>query len=352
MVKIGNFLFEQRAKKGLTQEQLASLVGVSFKTISKWECGGSFPDVLYQLPLCDALGITLKELQIGEFDKKERITKKTLVIFSRVSIITFIVMIPIFCALLIYFISHFNTVKIYQIFNDDSSVNVGKISGILVNSYKNNYISISSIDLDDYVFDSNDIISMDLYSSDTPIYHSNVIEPFTLNYTPRNIIDRNQLKLMINIQKLDGEEKNYIFNLLSMDKVQSHSLVDNDRAYTLKEQDLETILKNQQYQSNDKKIWTKTTQLNDEKISITYNINKQTITYSKNTKDFCEIFKFYNDFNMLEITIHSIDNIRVIVEKYYYYYDDDKLDCQIGICASYKRVLKTMEPYVTLLRGE
>lgn len=39
--KIGQFLSELRKEQGMTQQQLADLIGVSNKTISKWECGGS-----------------------------------------------------------------------------------------------------------------------------------------------------------------------------------------------------------------------------------------------------------------------------------------------------------------------
>lgn len=39
--KIGAFLREQRKKKELTQEMLAEMLGVSNRTVSRWETGGS-----------------------------------------------------------------------------------------------------------------------------------------------------------------------------------------------------------------------------------------------------------------------------------------------------------------------
>ena len=39
--KIGKFILEIRKQKGLTQKELAEKIGVSDKTISKWECGVS-----------------------------------------------------------------------------------------------------------------------------------------------------------------------------------------------------------------------------------------------------------------------------------------------------------------------
>ena len=41
---IGAFIAERRREQNLTQEQLAEKIGVSNKTVSKWECGKSLPD--------------------------------------------------------------------------------------------------------------------------------------------------------------------------------------------------------------------------------------------------------------------------------------------------------------------
>ncbi len=60
--KTGNFISEKRKEKGYTQSKLAQELGVSEKTISKWECGKGFPDTTLILPLCDVLGISANEL--------------------------------------------------------------------------------------------------------------------------------------------------------------------------------------------------------------------------------------------------------------------------------------------------
>ena len=43
-VKIGKFISDERKAKGYTQKQLSELLGISDKTISKWECGNGFPE--------------------------------------------------------------------------------------------------------------------------------------------------------------------------------------------------------------------------------------------------------------------------------------------------------------------
>ena len=65
-IKTGRFIAEERKSKGYTQKQLAELLGISDKTVSKWERGNGFPEVSLLLPLCGELGITVNELLTGE----------------------------------------------------------------------------------------------------------------------------------------------------------------------------------------------------------------------------------------------------------------------------------------------
>ena len=64
--RTGDFLSQLRREKGLTQKELADKIGVSDKTISKWENGRSIPDLTYLEALCTALDITTNELISGE----------------------------------------------------------------------------------------------------------------------------------------------------------------------------------------------------------------------------------------------------------------------------------------------
>ncbi len=65
-VKIGRFITEQRKQKNYTQRQLADILEISDKTVSKWECGNGFPEVSLLLPLCKELEISVNELLSGE----------------------------------------------------------------------------------------------------------------------------------------------------------------------------------------------------------------------------------------------------------------------------------------------
>ena len=74
--KISKFISTARTKIGLTQKELADKIGVSDKTISKWETGKSLPDISYYEPLCDALNIKVNELLSGEYLNDDIYLKK------------------------------------------------------------------------------------------------------------------------------------------------------------------------------------------------------------------------------------------------------------------------------------
>ena len=63
---IGSYIARKRKEQNLTQEQLAQQLGVSNKTISKWENGKCMPDYRIIQRLCEAIHVSLPELMDGE----------------------------------------------------------------------------------------------------------------------------------------------------------------------------------------------------------------------------------------------------------------------------------------------
>lgn len=60
--RFGAFVAQLRKEKGLMQKELAQMLYVSDKAVSKWERGLSIPDVALLVPLADILGVTVTEL--------------------------------------------------------------------------------------------------------------------------------------------------------------------------------------------------------------------------------------------------------------------------------------------------
>ena len=63
----GKIIKELREKQSLTQMELANIIGVSDKTISKWETGKGLPDITLIEPLSKALKLSIIELMNGEY---------------------------------------------------------------------------------------------------------------------------------------------------------------------------------------------------------------------------------------------------------------------------------------------
>ena len=74
--KIGRFIANCRKECNITQEQVAEKLGVSNKTVSRWENGNGFPDVSLVQPLCELLKISVNELLLGEKIPEDNFRKK------------------------------------------------------------------------------------------------------------------------------------------------------------------------------------------------------------------------------------------------------------------------------------
>ena len=73
--KIGMFLKELRNENGMTQEQLGEKIGVSNKTISRWETGNYMPPVDCLNMLSDIYHISINEMLGGERASGDDFTK-------------------------------------------------------------------------------------------------------------------------------------------------------------------------------------------------------------------------------------------------------------------------------------
>ena len=65
-ITIGRFIAKKRKEQSLTQEQLAERLGVSNKTVSKWETGKCMPDYAVVKNLWGELKVSVSELMDGE----------------------------------------------------------------------------------------------------------------------------------------------------------------------------------------------------------------------------------------------------------------------------------------------
>ena len=76
-VKIGKYIADKRKAMGLTQVELADKLGMSNKSVSKWERGVCLPDVSLYSELCGILGVSINEFLSGEDIEPENIIQKS-----------------------------------------------------------------------------------------------------------------------------------------------------------------------------------------------------------------------------------------------------------------------------------
>ena len=75
-IKVGKFIAQLRREQGLTQEALGEKLGVTNKTVSRWETGAYMPDIELLVPLGEALGVSVNELLAGERLTDEQFRKQ------------------------------------------------------------------------------------------------------------------------------------------------------------------------------------------------------------------------------------------------------------------------------------
>ena len=71
--KFGNYLKALRKEKGLTQEQLAEMLGVTNRSVSRWETGANLPDIDVIITLSEFYNVDIRDLLEGENRKAEQL---------------------------------------------------------------------------------------------------------------------------------------------------------------------------------------------------------------------------------------------------------------------------------------
>lgn len=76
-LEIGYFLKALREEKGVTQEKLAEMVGVSNRTVSRWENGKNIPDLSILMQLTELYDVKLSEIVAGKRESEDENMNKT-----------------------------------------------------------------------------------------------------------------------------------------------------------------------------------------------------------------------------------------------------------------------------------
>lgn len=162
---LGNFLADLRNEKGLTQEQVATMINVNYKNISKWECGTALPGLDTLAKLATIYDVSLYEMSIYKRINNKLITKndinkvvnekglKKLIIKKTIITIILTILLLITSYTYIYTINNYNQMQVYELISDDKNYDV---KGLYVKTNDSYYISISNID---YIGQNNEFMN-------------------------------------------------------------------------------------------------------------------------------------------------------------------------------------------------
>ena len=151
-------IYRIRQERKLTQKEIGDIIGVSDRTISKWENGTTVPDLCQIRNICKKLEISPsllikseKKLSDNITNLRRKIGKILNYILHNIFLITFIL---VFMLLLLYFINNYNSIKIYDLKYNSEKISFEngylfktKVTNILIiNDIKINKIKYNPID--------------------------------------------------------------------------------------------------------------------------------------------------------------------------------------------------------------
>lgn len=218
-----NTIYNIRKERDITQKELADLIGVSDRTISKWENGSTVPDLETIKKLCKELEISPDSIVKSEKNYKDilqnlkrKIGHILNYILNHIFLIGFIV---IFILLLAYFINNYNTIKIYNLTYE--SENITFDDGYFFKTKVLNIITINNINLEKINYEPTST-KLELYTylngDKHVIYESDTLSNIYIeeskSYTDllkKDVIENIKNNLYIKIYTTDIDNNNYSY---------------------------------------------------------------------------------------------------------------------------------------------
>ncbi len=321
-----NTIYNIRKKRDITQKELADLIGVSDRTISKWENGSTVPDLETIKKLCNELGISPDSIVKSEKNYKDRLQDfKRMVgkflnyILKNIFLIGFIV---VFILLLAYFINNYNTIRIYNLTYE--SENITFEDGYFFKTKVLNIITINNINLEKINYEPTST-KIELYTylngDKHVIYESNSLNNIYIEESKsysdlltKDVIENIKNNLYIKVYTTDIDNNNYSYEskLILKQKLNNNKLCYNEyiKEQNKKIEDLGLqnpflVLKENGYNMDSTKPVVESDNSINKLESLGFTYDEETETYTKIDED-GEI-KYKTSTNIIKIT-HSYES--------------------------------------------
>ena len=358
--KFGDLIAELRSKKNMTQKELGEKLLVSDKTISRWENGGSLPDMEMLHEISKFFKVSLMELailRVASKDGNEEIVQNIIKEFNRkdtqkkriIKIISLIALVVItFLIATLIFTSSYNKFKVYNVLI--KSNDMYPRDGEYVETKIKDSLYLPSIGIRNYEFNQNDTISVDLYylkNDEEHLLHSyssldNIRFVNYDSYTPIDNLSKYFNSLYIRVTIIDSKNnvKEYTGKLEFVLDFSNNKIYNNDNilisktAINLSPTDIKKILLDNGFEEISDKILQKVNK--NSKIKYVSSSNKINYDYTNDKLDCRYVYEVSK--NYLKVKIFDENNIEI--ENYTYDVTNDKvIECITGKCNSYKEAM-------------
>lgn len=372
-----NTIYNIRKERDITQKELADLIGVSDRTISKWENGSTVPDLETIKKLCNELGISPDSIVKSEKNYKDRLQDfKRMVgkflnyILKNIFLIGFIV---VFILLLAYFINNYNTIRIYNLTYE--SKNITFKDGYFFKTKVLNIITINNIKLEKINYEPTST-KIELYTylngDKHVIYESDTLNNIYIeeskSYSDLLTIDvieniKNNLYIKIYTTDIDNNNYSYESKLILKQKLNNNKLCykeyikeQNKKIEDLGLQNPFLVLKENGYNMDSTTpVVESDNSINKlESLGFTYDGNTETYTKVDNdggvieyktsskiiskeliTNGYRHSIRYSVKRNVISYKIIDKDNL--LIMDLIYYVDLQTLKCSINNCKSYHK---------------
>lgn len=365
-------IYRIRQERKLTQKEIGDIIGVSDRTISKWENGTTVPDLCQIRNICKKLEISPsllikseKKLSDNITNLRRKICKILNYILHNIFLITFIL---VFILLLLYFINNYNSIKIYDLKYDSENISFEngylfktKVTNILIiNDIKINKIKYNPIDTKVklytlvngdkkiiYTSENLNNIYIEENKSGADLLSKDVIESIKQN-----------LYLLIETTDENNNEYNYECQITFKEKYNNNKLlyksyIKNNSVDTL-DFPFDNLIDSQKINNKSTKVMSKNNNNANKLASLGYEYDKENDVYFKvdeNTKIEYQVktknlvverkkksnsknMIYYANKKLLNLTI--LNNYGELTVSLKYNVPLNKMECYKGNCENYR----------------
>ena len=371
--KFGKLLTDLRTKKNMTQKELADQLMVSDKTVSRWENGGSLPDMDMVHDIAKFFKLSINDLailKVASRDGNEEIVQDMIKEFSlkdkqkkriiRMILIIGLSIITILSAAFIFSLSY-NRFKVYSVII--KSNDMYPRYGMYVETKIKDTLYLNTIALRNYTPKVTDTVSVDLYyldNNEEKLLHSyNSLSDIKFvdqeSYIKINNLSDYFDNLYVKVTIIDDKNKEKVytgkleFTLdFSNSKIYKNDkpIVNNSSIKFTPEEIKEILLKNE-YEEKAVDYLTKSCEVYT--INYIMNTNKINDNYELNELNYRIVYEISH--NLLIVNIFDKNNIEI--ENYTYDVLNDKvIECVTGKCNNFNEVIKKLNNDVLYLLYE